>query len=69
MVRQRKSSYSTTPMKPELLSPAGSYDAALAAFQYGADAIYAGLPLFSARAEAQNISIDELRLLAAYAQN
>ncbi|MDD2600994.1 MAG: U32 family peptidase [Kiritimatiellae bacterium] len=55
-------------MKPELLSPAGSYDAALAAFQYGADAIYAGLPNFSARAEAQNISIDELRLLAAYAR-
>jgi len=55
-------------MKPELLSPAGSYDAALAAFQYGADAIYAGLPHFSARAEAQNISFEELRLLTAYAK-
>ncbi|MFA7174315.1 MAG: U32 family peptidase [Kiritimatiellia bacterium] len=55
-------------MKPELLSPAGSYDAALAAFQYGADAIYAGLPQFSARADARNISTDELRLLAAYAR-
>ncbi|MDA3925866.1 MAG: U32 family peptidase [Kiritimatiellae bacterium] len=54
-------------MKPELLSPAGSYDAALAAFQYGADAVYAGLPHFSARAEAKNISMDELRLLSAYA--
>jgi len=56
------------PMKPELLSPAGSYDAALAAFQYGADAIYAGLPHFSARAEAQNITMEELRLLSAYAK-
>ena len=56
-------------MKPELLSPAGSYDAALAAFQYGADAIYAGLPYFSARAEAQNVSMEELRHLFAYARS
>ncbi len=54
-------------MKPELLSPAGSYDAAVAAFQYGADAVYLGLPDFSARAEAQNLTLDELALLRAYA--
>ena len=38
---------------PELLAPAGSFDAALAAFAYGADAIYLGLSRFSARADAE----------------
>lgn len=55
-------------MSPELLSPAGSSDAALAAFQYGADAIYLGLPLFSARADADNITAERLRVLLAYAR-
>ena len=55
-------------MKPELLSPAGSYESAIAAFQYGADAIYLGLTQFSARAEAQNITREELALIQAYAQ-
>ncbi|MCL2104985.1 MAG: U32 family peptidase, partial [Kiritimatiellaeota bacterium] len=53
---------------PELLSPAGSFDAALAAFQYGADAIYLGLPRFSARAEADNLTPERLRVLLAYAK-
>lgn len=53
---------------PELLSPAGGFDAALAAFQYGADAIYLGLPRFSARADADNLSSDRLRTLLAYAR-
>jgi putative protease len=56
-------------MKPELLAPAGGYDAALAAFQYGADAVYVGLPRFSARAEAENISFEQLGLLLAYARS
>lgn len=58
----------TAVTSPEILAPAGSYDAALAAFQYGADAIYLGLPRFSARADAQNITIDQLKLLCAYAK-
>lgn len=56
-------------MKPELLAPAGGYDAALAAFQYGADAVYVGLPRFSARADADNLTVDQLRLLLAYARS
>jgi U32 family peptidase len=44
----------------ELLSPAGGLDAAFAAFHYGADAIYLGLKKFSARAEAENFTLDEL---------
>ncbi len=56
-------------MAPELLAPAGSFDAALAAFQYGADAVYLGLPRFSARADADNLSVEKLRTLLAYARS
>jgi len=38
--------------KPELLSPAGSLEAFFAAMEKGADAVYAGLRDFSARAKA-----------------
>ncbi len=56
-------------MPPELLAPAGSFDAALAAFQYGADAAYLGLPRFSARADADNLSVANLRTLLVYARS
>ena len=51
----------------ELLAPAGSFETALAAFQAGADAVYLGLDAFSARAEAVNLSIAQLRDLLAWA--
>jgi U32 family peptidase len=54
---------------PELLAPAGGFDAAVAAFQYGADAVYAGLDRFSARAEAQNLSPERLAVLLAHARS
>ena len=47
----------------ELLSPAGDFETALAAFAYGADAVYCGLQDYSARAFAKNLSTDELRNL------
>lgn len=53
----------------ELLSPAGSFDAAIAAFQYGADAVYLGLSRHSARAEAVNFTDSELLSLTAYAHS
>ena len=56
-------------MTPELLSPAGGFEAALAAFQYGADAVYLGLPRFSARADADNITPERLRALLSYARS
>jgi len=56
-------------MLPELLSPAGGLDAALAAFQYGADAVYLGLPRFSARADADNVTPERLRSLLAFARS
>ncbi len=45
----------------ELLSPAGSYDCAIAAFNAGADAVYLGLNRFGARANAVNLSVEELK--------
>ncbi len=54
-------------MSAELLSPAGDFDTALAAFDAGADAVYCGLSDYSARAFATNFSADELRRLMAVA--
>src|SRR5260370_40979034 len=51
----------------ELLAPAGGPDAAFAAFHFGADAVYLGLKKFSARAEAENFTPDELSEVLAYA--
>ena len=48
-------------MATELLSPAGNFSTALAAFAAGADAVYCGLRDFSARAFADNFSYEELR--------
>lgn len=51
----------------ELLAPAGDRDSAFAAFHYGADAVYAGLRKFSARAEAVNLTAGELGEVTAFA--
>ncbi len=45
--------------KPELLSPAGNMESFFAAVENGADAVYFGLKDFSARASAQNFSLDD----------
>ncbi len=52
---------------PELLAPAGDFAAACAALQYGADAVYTGLGRFSARAEAVNVTPDDLRRMVVLA--
>ena len=53
----------------ELLAPAGEKAAAYAAFAFGADAVYTGLPRFSARAEAVNLAPRELEEIVAYAHS
>ncbi len=58
---------STTIKKPELLAPAGSFEAAYYAFLAGADAVYLGLSDFSARKAARNFSLQELRVLRSLA--
>lgn len=53
----------------ELLAPAGNLEAAVAAFQYGADAIYLGLRDFSARADADNFTLDDLNTILGIAHH
>ncbi|GAB6181138.1 DUF3656 domain-containing protein [Desulfotomaculum defluvii] len=52
---------------PELLAPAGSWEALVAAVQNGADAIYLGGKLFNARHSASNFDHDELARAVEYA--
>jgi putative protease len=54
---------------PELLLPAGGFDAAVAAFEGGADAIYLGLKTFSARKQARNFDELEYRRILARAHS
>jgi len=54
---------------PMILAPAGNTNSFLAAIAAGADAIYCGLKIFSARMEADNFSMEELSKLAALAQS
>lgn len=53
----------------ELLAPAGGPESAFAAFHFGADAVYLGLKKFSARAEAENFTLEELDEITAYAHS
>ncbi|MCI8336789.1 MAG: U32 family peptidase [Peptococcaceae bacterium] len=53
--------------KPEILAPAGSFDAFLAAVAGGADAVYLGGKQFSARASAANFTDEELTKAVEYA--
>ena len=46
---------------PELLAPAGNLDAAITAFENGADAVYAGLGKFNARERTEKLHIRRLR--------
>jgi len=54
---------------PKILAPAGDKNSFLAAIAAGADAIYCGLKIFSARMEADNFSIEELSRLTRLAKS
>lgn len=51
----------------ELLAPAGSFEALVAAISNGADAIYLGMNRFGARAYASNFDLEELKKAIHYA--
>jgi len=51
----------------ELLAPAGNLSCALAAYDAGADAVYAGLKNFNARERTENFTVQEMSKLLAYA--
>ena len=53
--------------RPELLAPAGNPATALAAFDAGADAIYAGLAKFNARERGENFTPESLGKIISYA--
>ncbi|MGD9826784.1 peptidase U32 family protein, partial [Desulfobacter sp.] len=55
--------------QPTILAPAGDTHSFLAAIAAGADAIYCGLKIFSARMEAGNFSIEELARLTKLAHS
>ena len=46
---------------PELLAPAGTYEAAMAALKAGADAIYVGGRMLNARMNAENLTDMQLK--------
>ena len=46
---------------PELLAPAGNLEKLQCALDFGADAVYTGLQQFSLRAQADNLSLEDLR--------
>ncbi len=52
--------------KCEILAPAGSMESVIAAVRSGADAVYIGAKDFSARASAENFSVDEIKDVTAY---
>ncbi|MFZ5595786.1 MAG: DUF3656 domain-containing U32 family peptidase [Bacillota bacterium] len=53
--------------KPELLAPAGGWEAMVAAVENGADAVYLGGRLFNARQSADNFDDDKLAAAVEYA--
>ncbi len=53
-------------IKPEVLSPAGSFEMLEAAVRSGADAVYFGAKQFSARRNAENFDIEEIKNAAEY---
>ena len=52
----------------ELLSPVGDFECLKAAIQNGADSVYFGADIFSARAFAHNFSPEELKEAIQYAK-
>ena len=50
----------------EVLSPAGSSDALVAAVQNGADAVYLGCGSFNARVNAENFTLEQLHQWVSY---
>ena len=53
--------------KIELLAPAGNFECEVQAINNGANAIYLGGSLFSARAFADNFNVDEVKKAIEYA--
>ncbi len=55
--------------KPELLAPAGDFEKLKFAFAYGADAVYAGLPMFSLRTRENRFDLESVKKGIEYAHS
>ncbi|MFW5865898.1 MAG: U32 family peptidase C-terminal domain-containing protein [Nanoarchaeota archaeon] len=62
-----RKSYTLPDKKPELLMPAGDLQKAKFAFAFGADAVYAGVPVFALRAKENTFSIEQVKEVVEYA--
>lgn len=56
-------------VKPELLMPAGDMEKLKIAFQYGADAVYAGVPMLSLRARENKFNIKAVEEAVSYTKS
>jgi putative protease len=56
-------------IKPEILAPAGSFEAFIAAVHSGCDAVYLGGSKYGARAYAKNFDLETLERAISYARN
>lgn len=65
-VKIGEKSYSFPDEKPELLMPAGDLEKAKFALAYGADAIYAGVPVFALRTKENKFTIDDIKKIVDY---
>jgi len=65
----KNKTYSLPGKKPELLMPAGDLEKAKFAFAFGADAVYAGVPVFALRTKENKFTIDEIKEIVDYAHN
>ncbi|MGM5481261.1 MAG: U32 family peptidase C-terminal domain-containing protein [Nanobdellota archaeon] len=61
--------YTLPENKPELLMPAGDLQKAKFAFAFGADAVYAGVPVFALRAKENKFNIEHVREIVEYAHS
>ena len=52
--------------KPELLMPAGDLEKAKYAIAYGADAVYAGVPMFALRSKENKVNFDNIKEIVDY---
>lgn len=60
-IHQQSNNVTIQPLIPELLLPAGDMEKLETAFQYGADAVYAGVPAFSLRARENDFNLDQVK--------
>jgi len=64
---KKESGNGASPVIPELLAPAGTFEKLVTAIHYGADAVYLGGPQFSLRARAGNFAPEAMAEAISYA--